>query len=65
MLLGLDLGTTNIKALVVAKDGTIIAEGSAPVSLHHVADGGVVLSPALSIAALYFSSAASRSPSAR
>ncbi|HSW44323.1 MAG TPA: FGGY-family carbohydrate kinase [Phycisphaerae bacterium] len=41
MLLGLDLGTTNIKALVVREDGTIAAEGSAPVQLVHTSDGGV------------------------
>jgi len=41
MLLGLDLGTTNIKALVVRPDGTIAAEGAAPVQLIHTSDGGV------------------------
>ena len=41
MLLGLDLGTTNVKALLVTEDGTITSRGSAPVPLHHVADGGV------------------------
>jgi xylulokinase len=40
LLLGLDLGTTNIKALVVREDGAIAAQGSVPVSLRH-ADGGV------------------------
>ena len=39
MFLGLDLGTTNVKALVVADDGAIEAEGSAPVPLHHVTNG--------------------------
>ena len=41
MLLGLDLGTTNIKALVVTSDGEIMARGSAPVELIHVEGGGV------------------------
>src|SRR5512136_1044660 len=41
MLLGLDLGTTNIKALVVNDDGTIPARGAVPVSLQHTADGGI------------------------
>ena len=35
MLLGLDLGTTNIKALVTRLDGTIVAQGSAPVGIAH------------------------------
>ena len=41
MLLGLDLGTTNVKAILVAEDGAVAAQGSAPVALHHVADGGI------------------------
>ncbi len=41
MLLGLDLGTTNIKALVVREDGSIASQGSAPVQLIHTPDGGV------------------------
>ncbi len=41
MLLGLDIGTTNIKALLVRDDGSIAARGSVPVTLRHVADGGV------------------------
>lgn len=41
MLLGIDLGTTNIKALVVTPQGKIIARGSMPVSLKHTPDGGV------------------------
>ena len=28
MFLGLDLGTTNVKVLVVDRDGSIVAEGS-------------------------------------
>jgi sugar (pentulose or hexulose) kinase len=41
VLLGLDLGTTNIKALLVKDDGTVVAQGSEPVSLMHTSDGGV------------------------
>ena len=41
MLLGLDLGTTNVKALVVERDGGIAARGSAPVGLIHVGADGV------------------------
>ena len=41
MLLGLDLGTTNVKALLVGQDGTVWAQGSAPVPLYHRCDGGV------------------------
>src|SRR3990167_7105765 len=41
MLLGLDLGTTNIKELVVREDGSIAGEGSSPVRLIHTSDGGV------------------------
>lgn len=41
MLLGLDLGTTNIKALVVREDGSIASQGSAPVQFIHTPDGGV------------------------
>lgn len=41
MFLGLDLGTTNVKAILVEKDGGIVARGSAPVQLFHVEDGGV------------------------
>ncbi len=40
MLLGLDLGTTNVKALLVSLDGHVLAEGSAPVGLYH-REGGV------------------------
>lgn len=35
LILGLDLGTTNIKALLVAPSGRIVAEGSAPVPVLH------------------------------
>ncbi|UCD28767.1 MAG: hypothetical protein JSV03_17095 [Planctomycetota bacterium] len=41
MLLGLDLGTTNIKALIVDLDGKVVAQGSKPVSLRHTDDGGI------------------------
>lgn len=41
MLLGLDLGTTNVKALLVEPDGRIVARGSVPVSLRHTTDGGI------------------------
>jgi xylulokinase len=38
--LGIDLGTTNIKAQVVAEDGTIVSSGSACVKITYTADGG-------------------------
>ncbi len=41
MLLGLDLGTTNVKALVTDRDGCPVASGSRPIQLHRMADGGV------------------------
>jgi len=41
MLLGLDLGTTNVKALVTDRAGRPLAHGSRPVRLFHVGDGGV------------------------
>ena len=41
MLLGLDLGTTNIKAVLVSENGTVVARGSAPVTVRYVGDGGV------------------------
>ena len=41
MLLGLDLGTTNIKALVSDPAGRRISSGSSPVSLFRLRDGGV------------------------
>lgn len=41
MLLGLDLGTTNVKALVVDDNGSIAGEGASPVQLIHTPDGGV------------------------
>ena len=41
MLLGLDLGTTNVKAVVADRGGHVAARGSAPVSLAHVGTDGV------------------------
>jgi xylulokinase len=40
ILLGIDLGTTNIKALLVEESGGVAAEGSAAVTVCHLADGG-------------------------
>ncbi len=37
--LGIDLGTTNIKAQVVEADGTIVSSGSSPVGIEYSADG--------------------------
>lgn len=42
MLLGLDLGTTNIKALCVAEDGTVVSRSSSPVDIQHLPDGAVL-----------------------
>lgn len=41
MLLGLDLGTTNVKAVVATEEGRILGEGSVPVQLFHLGQGGV------------------------
>lgn len=41
MLLGLDLGTTNVKALITDRIGRPLASGSSPVRLFHVGEGGV------------------------
>lgn len=41
MYLGLDLGTTNVKAIVTDEHGHVVAEGSAPVSRMCLAGGGV------------------------
>jgi len=41
MYLGLDLGTTNVKAVVVEPGGAVVARGAAPVRLLHVGEGGV------------------------
>ena len=37
--LGIDLGTTNIKAQIVAEDGTVVSSGAAPVGISYGADG--------------------------
>ncbi|MCK4375253.1 MAG: carbohydrate kinase, partial [Candidatus Brocadiae bacterium] len=40
MLLGLDLGTTNVKAVLAEADGRVISRASVPVRMLHVgADG--------------------------
>jgi len=41
MLLGLDLGTTNVKAVVAELDGYVRGEYSVPIALLHVPNGGV------------------------
>ena len=41
MYIGIDLGTTNIKALLVTASGEVVGRGSAPVGLIHTPDGGV------------------------
>jgi len=41
MLLGLDLGTTNVKAVVADLDGQICGQASMAVTLFHVGAGGV------------------------
>ncbi len=41
MFLGLDLGTTNVKAVVVDCGGGVVAQGSAGVERFHTPDGGV------------------------
>ena len=41
MFLGLDLGTTNVKALVTDRAGQPLAHASSPVQLYNVGDGGV------------------------
>jgi xylulokinase len=41
MFLGVDLGTTNVKALVVDRSGAVVARGSAPVDRRCTPDGGV------------------------
>jgi len=40
VLLGLDLGTTNVKAMLTDMDGAVHAIGAAPVQINHIADGG-------------------------
>jgi sugar (pentulose or hexulose) kinase len=41
MFCGLDLGTTNIKAMLVDENGRVVARSSCPIALTHTADGGV------------------------
>jgi xylulokinase len=41
MYLGVDLGTTNIKTLVVDADGRVVSEGSAGIERYCTPDGGV------------------------
>jgi len=41
MLLGLDLGTTNVKALLMRPDGSVLARGAAGVGLRHRPEGGI------------------------
>ena len=41
MFVGLDLGTTNIKAVLVDAAGAVIARSGAPVGIVHTPDGGV------------------------
>jgi sugar (pentulose or hexulose) kinase len=41
VLLGLDLGTTNIKAVLTDMDGAVLARGAAPVHLLHIGEAGV------------------------
>ncbi|MFH1919911.1 MAG: FGGY family carbohydrate kinase, partial [Planctomycetota bacterium] len=41
MFLGVDLGTTNVKALVVDSEGRVVGEGSAAVERYYTPDGGV------------------------
>ena len=41
MFLGLDLGTTNVKAVVVDDEGRVAASGSAALQRYHTPDGGV------------------------
>lgn len=41
MYLGLDLGTTNVKAIVVEPSGCVASVGSAPVERYCTGDGGV------------------------
>lgn len=41
MFLGVDLGTTNVKALVIDRAGRELARAASPVELFYVGDGGV------------------------
>jgi xylulokinase len=40
MLLGIDLGTTNVKALVTDQQGRLLASGACPIQLFRLAEGG-------------------------
>jgi sugar (pentulose or hexulose) kinase len=39
-ILGLDLGTTNVKAVVTDRQGTVLGRGSVPISMSHPGAGG-------------------------
>src|SRR5712675_3064547 len=41
MFLGIDLGTTNVKALVTSESGEALGAGASAVQLFHLEDGGV------------------------
>ena len=41
MYLGIDIGTTNIKAVVLEADGRVVASGSSPVDITHLNNSGV------------------------
>jgi len=41
MFLGIDLGTTNVKAAVLRDDGRGVSRGAAPVTAQHLSDGGI------------------------
>jgi xylulokinase len=41
MFLGLDLGTTNVKAVACGPDGRVVGRGAAPCELRYVGDAGV------------------------
>ena len=41
MILGLDLGTTNVKVLLIDERGKVVAEGSSPVERYYVGIDGV------------------------
>ena len=41
MILGLDLGTTNVKSLLIDRRGKVVAQGSSPVERYYVGTDGV------------------------
>ena len=45
MLLGLDLGTSSVKALLMAAEGDALGEGSAPYPVHSPRPGWAESSP--------------------